>query len=70
MGAEQWLPIEEVGEKRLLAWLRRAKRQGYTIVGIEQMNRSVCLTKVWIGVVCPLSVGPPALAHEFARQPK
>lgn len=45
-GAEQWLPIEEVGEKRLLAWLRRAKRQRYALVGIEQTNNSVCLTKV------------------------
>lgn len=45
-GAEQWLPIEEVDEKDLLPWIRNAKRRGYTLVGVEQTNNSVCLTKV------------------------
>lgn len=45
-GAEQWLPIEELGDKQLLTWIRRVKEQGYTLVGIEQTNNSVCLTKV------------------------
>lgn len=45
-GAEQWLPIEELGDKQLLAWIRRVKGQGYTLVGVEQTNNSVCLTKV------------------------
>ena len=56
-GAEQWLPIEEVGEKQLVAWLRRAKRQrqggrGHVLVGVEQTNNSICLTKVWCVRVC------------------
>ena len=45
-GAEQWLPIEDVDEKELLPWIRNAKRRGYTLVGVEQTNNSVCLTKV------------------------
>lgn len=45
-GAEQWLPIEQLGEKQLLAWIRKGKRQGYTLIGLEQTNNSVCLTKV------------------------
>lgn len=48
------MPIEEVGEKQLVAWLRRAKRKrdggpggpGHVLVGVEQTNNSVCLTKV------------------------
>lgn len=46
MGAEQWLPIGELREKQLLPWLRRYKKQGYTLVGVEQTNNSICLTKV------------------------
>lgn len=45
-GAEEWLPIEELAEGQLLAWLRGVKRRGYTLVGVEQTNNSVCLTKV------------------------
>ncbi|CAM9617856.1 unnamed protein product, partial [Ectocarpus sp. 8 AP-2014] len=26
-GAEQWLPVEEVGEEQLVAWLRRVKKR-------------------------------------------
>ncbi|CAN0024886.1 unnamed protein product, partial [Ectocarpus fasciculatus] len=52
-GAEQWLPIEEVGEEQLVAWLRRVKKRragegagGHVLVGVEQTNNSICLTKV------------------------
>ncbi|CAN0133658.1 unnamed protein product [Ectocarpus sp. 4 AP-2014] len=50
-GAEQWLPVEEVGEEQLVAWLRRVKKRragggGHVLVGIEQTNNSICLTKV------------------------
>lgn len=53
-GAEQWLPIEELGEKQLLAWIRRVKRQGYALVGIEQTNNSVCLTQVRFALLAAL----------------
>lgn len=57
-GAEQWLPIEELDETQLMAWIRNAKRRGYTLVGVEQTNNSVCLTKV----------GVASLALPFSHQ--
>ncbi|CAM9812077.1 unnamed protein product, partial [Hapterophycus canaliculatus] len=57
-GAEQWLPVEEVGVKQLVPWLRRLKRRAresgsgagarrqQVLVGVEQTNNSICLTKV------------------------
>lgn len=56
-GAEQWLPIEEVDEKDLLPWIRNAKRRGYTLVGVEQTNNSVCLTKMEFQKRCVLILG-------------
>ena len=41
--AEGWLPLEEVRPCDLLSWLQRKKREGFTVVGLEQTARSVPL---------------------------
>lgn len=41
--AEGWVPLEEVKPSGLLAWLRRKKREGFTVVGLEQTAKSVPL---------------------------
>ncbi|WIA08744.1 hypothetical protein OEZ85_008167 [Tetradesmus obliquus] len=41
--AERWVPIEEVKEAALLAWLATKQAQGYALVGLEQTAESTCL---------------------------
>lgn len=41
--AEKWLPISECPESALVPFLIRKKRQGYTIIGVEQTAESVPL---------------------------
>jgi len=41
--AEGWLPLEEVRPCDLLPWLQRKKREGFTVVGLEQTAKSVPL---------------------------
>jgi tRNA G18 (ribose-2'-O)-methylase SpoU len=46
VGAEDWIEIEECKEKDLLPWLKERKKEGYSIIGIEQTNSSSCLSHV------------------------
>lgn len=41
--SEKWIPLEQVGEPDLPAYLRTMKSQGYTLVGIEQTDSSKIL---------------------------
>lgn len=50
--------MEHVDEESLLPWLRRAKRLGYTLVGVEQTNHSICLTEVCMLVMTYLVLEP------------
>jgi tRNA G18 (ribose-2'-O)-methylase SpoU len=43
--AHQWLPIEEVRESRVAAYLAEQKRAGYTILALEQTANSQSLEK-------------------------
>ncbi|KAK9474853.1 putative trna ribose methyltransferase [Dipodascopsis tothii] len=42
--ADQWLPLEEVPEAGVAAYLRAQKRAGYTLIGLEQTDKSVQLS--------------------------
>lgn len=42
--ANKWMPMEEVREPELPNFLRSCRKQGYTIVGVEQTNDSKCLS--------------------------
>ena len=46
VGAEDWIDIEECKEQNLLPWLKERKREGYSIIGIEQTSSSSCLSHV------------------------
>jgi tRNA(Leu) C34 or U34 (ribose-2'-O)-methylase TrmL len=41
--ADQWLPIEEVTEADLPAWLRSQQKLGFSLIGVEQTSNSVSL---------------------------
>ena len=43
MFAEKWLPLKEVPEDALCHFLADKKKEGYTLVGIEQCSGSVPL---------------------------
>ncbi|CAM9908896.1 unnamed protein product [Choristocarpus tenellus] len=51
------MPLRVLCKQRLLSWLRQAKRQGYTLVGVEQTNHSVCLTEVIFPERCVFLLG-------------
>lgn len=44
--AASWVTMEQVKEGEVLEYLRRMKREGYTVVGLEQTSTSQCLTRV------------------------
>jgi tRNA guanosine-2'-O-methyltransferase len=44
--AARWVRMEQVKDMETREYLRRMKRQGYTIVGLEQTSTSQCLTRV------------------------
>jgi len=46
VGAGEWIKIEECKEAALLSWLKQRKKEGYTIVGVEQTSSSKCLSHV------------------------
>ncbi len=46
VGAEDWIDVEECKEANLLQWLKARKKEGYSIIGIEQTNSSSCLSHV------------------------
>ena len=41
--AEQWLPLIEVAEANLVAWMLQKKHQGFTLIGTEQTSESTSL---------------------------
>lgn len=43
--ADQWMPIEEVKINNLIPFLREKKKDGYTLMGLEQTDKSVQLNK-------------------------
>ncbi|XP_077991502.1 tRNA (guanosine(18)-2'-O)-methyltransferase TARBP1-like [Glandiceps talaboti] len=43
--AEKWLPLEEVKAAALKTYLLEMKKQGYSLVGVEQTANSICLTE-------------------------
>lgn len=46
VGAEKWVPIEEVPIEDVRAFCMEKKAQGYTIMGLEQTSSSVPLQNV------------------------
>merc|ERR1711976_491838 len=46
VGAGEWVDIEELKEANLLKWLKERKKDGYTIVGVEQTSSSKCLSHI------------------------
>ncbi|KAK9370984.1 hypothetical protein V1509DRAFT_166183 [Lipomyces kononenkoae] len=42
--ADKWMPMKEVAECDIPAYLRDCKRNGYSVCGVEQTDRSVLLT--------------------------
>lgn len=43
--ADRWLHTEAVPPLQLIEWMRMKRNEGYTLVGLEQSNRSVLLEK-------------------------
>ena len=43
--AHEWMPMKEVKESELAKYLLAMKCEGWSIVGIEQSNTSVCLSQ-------------------------
>ena len=41
--ADRWMPMEEVKVDEIAEYMRRKKRQGYTLIGLEQTDKSVKL---------------------------
>ena len=44
--AASWISMEQVKDVDVRDYLRRMKRDGYTVVGLEQTSTSQCLTRV------------------------
>jgi tRNA G18 (ribose-2'-O)-methylase SpoU len=44
--AERWVPMMQVKEVETRDYLSRMKRDGYTVVGLEQTSTSRCLTRM------------------------
>lgn len=42
--AEQWMPMEEVKIEKIVSYLLEKKREGYTLIGLEQTDNSVQLS--------------------------
>jgi len=55
--AEHWIPLEEVTETDLPNYLQSLKRNGYTIVAIEQANQSVPLQTFKFPAKCAILLG-------------
>ena len=55
--ANKWMPAEEVKPDAVYAWLKDRKREGYTLVGLEQTSTSVCLSKHKFPSKCILLLG-------------
>lgn len=43
--ADYWMPLEEVKVAAIPQYLRAKKREGYTLIGLEQTDRSVVLSR-------------------------
>lgn len=43
--AEQWIPVVEVPEAGISNYLKRKRREGYSILGLEQTANSVSIDK-------------------------
>lgn len=41
--ADRWMPLEEVQPKDIAAFMKRKKKEGYTLIGLEQTDKSVKL---------------------------
>ncbi|ANB13042.1 Trm3p [Sugiyamaella lignohabitans] len=44
VSADRWMPMKEVKEGAIVSYLQEMKRQGYTLIGLEQTDNSVQLT--------------------------
>lgn len=68
--AGRWIGVEEVKEQDTLPFLQRCKRQGYTVVALEQTTDSACLSTVALPRRMVLLLGrelqgiPVPLLHE------
>lgn len=43
--ADQWMPMEELRQADIINYLIEKRRQGYTLIGLEQTDRSLVLRK-------------------------
>jgi hypothetical protein len=55
--AENWVPLEEVKEPALLAWLQKKKAEGWCLCGLEQTADSVSLPAFDFPQRCVLVLG-------------
>jgi len=55
--AEQWLPMEEVPENKLLDYIKALKSKGWSVVAIEQASKSVPLQTFKFPEKCAILVG-------------
>ncbi|KAL6763959.1 hypothetical protein V8C86DRAFT_3022592 [Haematococcus lacustris] len=55
--AEQWVPLVEVKEAALLAWLERKQSEGWQLVGLEQTSESTRLPDYAFPPRCVLVLG-------------
>lgn len=68
--AGRWIGVDEVKEQDTLPFLQRCKRQGYTVVALEQTTDSACLSTVALPRRMVLLLGrelqgiPVPLLHE------
>lgn len=71
--AERWIPVLEVKEAALLAWLEVKASEGYSLVGLEQTAESVCLPDYEWPERCVLVLGrekeglPPEVRRALLR---
>jgi len=57
VSAEKWLPLSEVIEEDLPGFLLDKKREGYTLLGVEQTSHSISLGKFEFPKKCLLLMG-------------
>ena len=43
--ADRWMPMREIRKENLLVYLQQKRREGYTLVGLEQASNSVMLER-------------------------
>jgi len=69
VGAEKWMPLLEVNENDLASFLEEKRKEGYSLLGVEQASGSIMLDQFIFPSKCLLLLGrekqgiPPQFIH-------